>query len=313
MASFEVERRGAVAVVRYVHPPRNFLTARALVELAAVMRGLEREAAVRVIVLTGSGDELMLHLEIEELTALVGQLPRLPGVVLRPLLGLARLLAAVCGRWPRLGAVLLGRGDRAVLRSALIHMMIAFTAVERSSKVTIAAINGSCIGGGLELALCCDYRIMASGGDARIGLPEILAGLVPGFGGSQRLLRVVGPSRALEMLLGGELLTAERAAAAGLVAPADALWPEVMALAERLARRPPAAVAAMKRVVRGGAALPLTAGLALELREVARLSSSPAARAGLASYRAALTAELSRPAGAQRSLVEVALSLDQPR
>ena len=316
MVAFAVELRGAVAWVRYQHAPRNFLTARALVELAALMRRLERDDGVRVIVLGGQGADFMLHLEVGELGALVGQLPRLPGLVLRALLAAARAAAWLCGRWPRLGALLLGRSERAVLRSALIHMMVAFAAVQRSSKVTIAAINGSCVGGGLELALCCDYRLMADAAGARIGLPEILIGLVPGFGGSQRLLRAVGPQRALELLLAGELLGAREAAAAGVVSralPPERFAAEVDALAARLARRPPAAVAAMKRLVRRGAALPLGAALALEQREVARLSWTAGARAGLREYAARVTVELGRPVGEQRTLAELALAMDRER
>ncbi|MDQ3370741.1 MAG: enoyl-CoA hydratase/isomerase family protein, partial [Myxococcota bacterium] len=240
LESVTVERRAAIAIVRYAHGPRNFLTTRALLELRLCLRTLERDPAVRVIVLTGDRPgAYMLHLEVGELRQLLAQTPRLPRPLLRVLLAVLPLVVGVLRRLPRVADLLLAsrRPDRLV-RSAVLNMMLLFDAVERSSKITIAAINGPCVGGGFELALCFDYRIASDSAEHRLGLPEVLIGMMPGFGGTQRLLRLVGASRARELLVAGELLTPRAAAQVGLlsrvVAPTD-FDDEVLAFAARLA------------------------------------------------------------------------------
>lgn len=311
-----VERRGAVAVIRYAHPPRNFMTARMLHELRRAWMRLERDRDVRVIVLTGAGrGDFILHTELAEIRAMLASVPPLP----RPLLAVAvRLLRAVAwllGRSPRLAdRVLSARTPRALVRTALLEMMILFDAIERSPKITVAAIDGSCVGGGLELALCFDHRVMIDDPAFRIGCPEVLIGLVPGFGGSQRLTGLVGTSRALELLLTGALLTPREAAAAGLVAraiPPAAFARELDALVAALARRPPPAAAAIKRAVRRGGARSLGRGLALELCEVATVARSPACRAGLDAYDQELARQLARPVAEQPSIGELAAWIER--
>ncbi len=132
----------------------------------------------------------------------------------------------------------------------------------------LAAINGFALGGGLELAMACDLRVASR--NARMGQPEILLGIIPGWGGTQRLPRLVGPGRALELLLGGEQIDAERALEWGLVnrvVEPGQLRAAAQELAELLASRPPLAVAAIKRALAGGLDRPLPDGLAAELRE----------------------------------------------
>src|SRR3989454_2885599 len=107
--------------------------------------------------------------------------------------------------------------------------------LESTPKVVVAAINGHCLGGGLEIALCCDFRIAAEGG-YRIGLPEVSLGLLPGTGGTQRLPRLIGRQKALDMMLRGTTLTPQDALAAGIV---DEVVP-AGALLDRSLERPPA-------------------------------------------------------------------------
>jgi enoyl-CoA hydratase/carnithine racemase len=206
-----IERRGAVAVIRHHHPPRNFMTARLLHELRRAWTTLERDPSVRVVVLAGARDgAFLLHTEVAQIRELLAS-TRLPGPVLRLALPVMRACAWLLGRWPWLAdRVLAGE-----VRTAPLEVAILFDAIERSSKVTIAAINGPCLSGGLELALCFDYRIMLDDPALRIGCPEVLIGLLPGFGGSQRLTRLLGAARARELLLSGELLAPRQAAAAG--------------------------------------------------------------------------------------------------
>ncbi len=129
----------------------------------------------------------------------------------------------------------------------------------------IAAINGTAMGGGCELALACDFRYMARGG--QIGLPEVRVGILPGAGGTQRMTRLLGAAQALELLLLGNTLDAEAAERVGLVHRAcdpDQLMPDVLALASELASRPRLSIALIKQCVRQGAEMSLLDGLKFE-------------------------------------------------
>jgi enoyl-CoA hydratase/carnithine racemase len=146
-------------------------------------------------------------------------------------------------------------------------------ALDRSEKPVIAAIHGYCMGGGLELALACDIRVAAP--DAVLALPETGRGLIPGGGGTQRLPRVVGLARALDLLLSNDRVTASQALAMGLVtrvsATTDSLLAEVRALAERIALKPPTATLYVKQAARAAVELELKSGLNLELDLFAQL------------------------------------------
>lgn len=147
-------------------------------------------------------------------------------------------------------------------------------ALDRTEKPVIAAIHGYCMGGGLELALACDIRFAAP--DAVLALPETGLGLIPGGGGTQRLPRVVGLARALDLMLSNERVTAPQALAMGLVtrvsATPESLLAEVRALAERIALKPPTATLYVKQAARAALELELKAGLNLELDLFAQLA-----------------------------------------
>ena len=137
--------------------------------------------------------------------------------------------------------------------------------IERGSKPVLAAVRGFCLGGGCELALACHIRI--AGSDARIGLPEVRLGIIPGYGGTQRLARIVGRSKALELLLCGRTMTAQEALAAGLVVRVvepDDLLSTCRELASRIAGQAPLAARYCFEAVNRGYDLPLQAGLDLE-------------------------------------------------
>ena len=157
--------------------------------------------------------------------------------------------------------------------------------LEASRLPLVAAVNGFALGGGCEIALACDLRICSD--TARFGQPEIKLGLIPGWGGTQRLPRLVGRGRALEMLLTGEQVDSARALAWGLVTrvvpPAD-LRREALVLAGLLAERPPLAVAAIKRAVHRGLDGPLEDGLRREREEFDRVLCSEDAREGLSAF-----------------------------
>ncbi len=153
-------------------------------------------------------------------------------------------------------------------------------------KVVIAAINGHCVGGGLEIALSCDLRMMARD-SGKIGLPEVTLGVLPGTGGTQRLPRLIGSSRALDLMITGRLLTTEEALQIGLVNylyPKESFAADVLAYAGRLAHGPSRAVSLIKRSVMEGVEMPLQAGLALERELQNRLFVTEDAKEGLAAF-----------------------------
>jgi enoyl-CoA hydratase/carnithine racemase len=142
---------------------------------------------------------------------------------------------------------------------------VAWAAIERYQRPIIAAVNGFALGGGCELALHCDIIIAGEG--AKIGQPEVKLGIMPGAGGTQRLVRAVGKFAALRWLLTGDLLNASEAHRMGLVSEVVAdgeVLKHSLGIAARIAALPPLAVAAIKDAVLRGADLPLEAGLRLE-------------------------------------------------
>ncbi|MEA2023222.1 MAG: enoyl-CoA hydratase-related protein [Actinomycetota bacterium] len=157
--------------------------------------------------------------------------------------------------------------------------------LESLEKPTIAAINGFALGGGFELAMGADFRYLAD--DARVGQPEILLGIIPGAGGTQRLPRLVGYQRALKMCLTGRQIDAEEALKLGLadkVVASDELGEAAMTDAVRFAAGPTAAYAAVKRSVRGGLGVSLEEGLEIEAAEFAGVFGTGDARAGVAAF-----------------------------
>ena len=157
--------------------------------------------------------------------------------------------------------------------------------VEAFPKPLIVAIHGFCMGGALEIALACDIRIAAE--DARIGLPEVRIGILPGGGGTQRLPRVVGPGRARFMIFSGEPISGRRAGEWGLVeevvAPAE-VFDTAAAIARTLAAQSPYVLAAIKALLRETSGAPLRDGLRTETAAFARLLAHPDAREGIAAF-----------------------------
>jgi enoyl-CoA hydratase len=156
---------------------------------------------------------------------------------------------------------------------------------ESSRLPVLAAVNGIAFGGGCELSLACDIRICSS--NARFGQPEIKLGIIPGWGGTQRLPRLIGRSAALELLLTGDPIDAERALRVGLVSEvvdAAELAGAARRWADRLAKQAPLAVAATKRAVNAGSALPIEEALKLEQREFIALFGTEDASEGISAF-----------------------------
>jgi enoyl-CoA hydratase/carnithine racemase len=141
----------------------------------------------------------------------------------------------------------------------------AFDAVARIPKPVVAAVTGYALGGGCELALACDWRVVAD--DARLGQPEIKLGLIPGAGGTQRLARLVGPARAKDLIFSGRMVAADEALRIGLadrVVPAAEVYPTAAELVRPYVTGPSLALRAAKQAIDGGLSLDLASGLALE-------------------------------------------------
>jgi enoyl-CoA hydratase/carnithine racemase len=276
------ERDGRVLLVRLDNPPRNFMTGAMVAELDAVARSLEGDSSIGAVVLTGAADRIFItHYDVEEILAGMEGM----GTTLSPTVAGGALRVASAARRIPGGSEALARtpaGGLVELRR--IHDL--FERMNRSDKTWIAAINGVAMGGGCELALACDLRIMADG-DGPIGLPEATLGLIPGAGGTQRLSRLLGSGRALELMLEGRGLTPAQAGQLGVVhrvVPPEALLDEARTTAHRLARRSPATVAAIKRAVYEGASQPLGEGLHVERAGFLSASGQPAALKAMRAY-----------------------------
>src|SRR6266851_1271262 len=157
---------------------------------------------------------------------------------------------------------------------------------ESTPKVVVAAINGHCLGGGLEMALCCDFRIAAEG-SYRIGLPEVTLGLLPGTGGTQRLPRLIGRQKALDLMLRGTTLPPQDALAAGIVdevAPAAQLVDKALERLRAYATGPTFAIGRIKQAVVQGFGMRLDEGLKLERQLLIELFKSEDAKEGVTAF-----------------------------
>lgn len=176
----------------------------------------------------------------------------------------------------------MGYEDMALRGPAL---QAAFTAVARIPKPVVAAVTGYALGGGCELALCADIRIAAE--NAKLGQPEILLGLIPGAGGTQRLSRLVGPAKAKDLIFTGRQVRADEALAIGLVdrvVPAEQVYQEAHAWAARLAAGPALALRAAKEAVDRGMDTDLETGLAIERGLFAGLFATADRETGMRSF-----------------------------
>jgi enoyl-CoA hydratase len=197
--------------------------------------------------------------------------------------------------------ILTGAGEKAFVAGADIAEMsdmsptqahefavlggVCGAAIEHSHKPWIAAVNGFALGGGCELALACD--IIYASDKASFGQPEVALGVIPGFGGTQRLLRRVGVAKAKELCMTGDRIRADEALRIGLadaVVPHAELMSKVVALANRIAKNGPLAVAEVKRLIHQGQSITLESGLALEQRSFGLLFSTEDQREGMTAF-----------------------------
>lgn len=220
-------------------------------ELLALWQELARDASVRAAVLTGAGRFFCAGADLKERDGMSDQ------------------------QW----------SDQHVMFEAMIRAQLA------CPFPIIAAVNGAAMGGGCEMALACDFAWASSA--ARLGLPEVGLGIIPGLGGTQYVVRAAGERRAAELLMSGLPIDAAQALEFGLVnrvTPPDELMAQVLERARVIAGKAPLSVRALKKVVRGGAALPLDEAMDLELAQYNRLFKTQDRREGVAAFNQKRTA-----------------------
>jgi len=240
-----VEADGAVATIRLDRPPMNALNAQVQDEIAAAADRLTRDDAIRAGVIYGGEKVFAAGADIKEMSEL---------------------------SYAQIGAHSAG-------------LQAALAAVAKIPKPVVAAITGYALGGGLELALCADFRVM--GESAKVGQPEILLGVIPGAGGTQRLPRLIGPARAKDIVFTGRFVGAQEALAMGLVdqvVPDAEVLQAARALVARYATGPALALRAAKQAIDAGLDVDLASGLEIERLNFAGLFATEDQRTGMRSF-----------------------------
>jgi len=242
----EVEDK--IVVLTIDHPPVNSFNTQVTTELDQAIDELLADDGVKAIVITGGGtNAFVAGADIPEIKALLDQ----PGG----------------------------------LKVASEQGQALFLKIGKATKPVIAAINGFCLGGGLELAMACHMRICSD--RARLGQPEINLGIIPGWGGTQRLARLAGKGKAVELILTGDMITAQEAYRLGLVnkvVPAGAVLKEARGLARKIVSKSKFAIAAGLRAVSEGLQVSIEEGLKIEAELFGRLADTEDAREGVSAF-----------------------------
>jgi len=237
-----------IALVTIDRPPVNALNGKAMQELAETFENLGEDSAVKVIVLTG---------EAKNLTFVAG----------------ADVKEIAALQSPKEAEEVAKKGQ-----AIISH-------IEKMKKPVIAAINSVCLGGGNELVLGCHIRIASD--RARFGQPEINLGIIPGFGGTQRLSRLVGASKARELILSGDMITAQEALRIGLVdrvVPDGELLRQAMGFAKKLASKSAVALGYAQEAISEGLDRTLEEGLELEARLFGKVAESHDMKEGVRAF-----------------------------
>jgi len=242
------DKEGELAIITFNRPEvRNALNYLAIDETLEAARKAEADEAVRVLIFTGAGDKAFIS------GADIGELQQ--------------------------RNTLTELGERSERRRVLTNLL------ETMAKPTVAAINGFAVGTGLEIAMACTLRVAAD--TAKFGLPEINVGIMPGNGGTQRLPRLVGKGRAMEMILTGELIDAAEACRIGLVnqvVPLTELMDHTKQIARKLATKSALALKIAKDAINTGFDLSLAEGIRYEQKNFAILCGSEDKREGVAAF-----------------------------
>jgi enoyl-CoA hydratase len=249
---------------------------------------IRRDGAIARVVMHRNGLNAIAEELMEELAAAFNEVGEDPAVRVVVLASDYEKYFSVGADLGMLGSIDRTSPDAAGQVGAFMKRMNAhFAAIEQCPKPVIAAINGHALGGGSELTLCCDYRVMVEDSRSRIGQTESSLGIIPGAGGTQRLPRLIGKAKAQRFLIESTRLSAHEAAAVGwvdiAVAPID-YEAAVDTLAKKLAKSATFAIAMIKDAVRRGFDLPLNEALEIEAQNFGRAALSTDAAIGIMSF-----------------------------
>ena len=246
MAEFvRVERDQGIATIRLDRPKMNALNAQVQDEIAAAALEVDADPEIRAVVLYGGEKVFAAGADIKEMA----------------------------------------EASFAQIAADSRRLQAAFTVVARIGKPVVAAVTGYALGGGLELALCADFRVAGEG--ARLGQPEILLGIIPGAGGTQRLPRLIGPARAKDIVFTGRFVGAAEALQIGLVdkvVPDDKVYRVARDLVAQYANGPAVALCAAKQAIDAGLEVDLDTGLEIERLNFAALFATEDQRTGMRSF-----------------------------
>ena len=267
------------------NPPVNFLTVALLEELFDLIKKVSKEDSIRVFVLTGGIEDIyIMHFSIPELLTLSTDnkklllnlfvKSRITGSILKYVTTYTNWLMD-CFGWYETLMLKFARMISGYSSSLYLWFIMqrVYFAIERLNKITIAAINGNCNGGGTELSACFDFRFMIGDQEFTIGQPEVLINIVPGGGSTQRLPRLIGRAKALEFMLRGNQWDAREAQRVGLITEIfnkNEFQSRVQEFADLMSKRPMTAVDAIKTCVHNGSETTLRHGLSIEMEQSIR-------------------------------------------
>jgi enoyl-CoA hydratase/carnithine racemase len=276
--------------VEIINPPVNFSTTSLVGELFFLIREVEKDPAIRVFILTGGiEDTYIRHFSIPELVQLTPDIKKLllDRVFASKIVGRIFAYSTTMTNWlmdwfPGLERIILKLLKATSGYSSALYLWFMmhrlYLAIERMNKITIAAINGSVNGGGAEMSTCFDFRFMINDRDFTIGQLEVLLGILPGGGGSQRWPRIIGKAKALELMLRGNLIPPDEAERLGMITGSfkkDEFHAKIQEFADVMSKRPHVAVNGIKKAVHQGFETNLRHALSIELEESARCFTSP--------------------------------------
>ncbi|WP_078289831.1 enoyl-CoA hydratase/isomerase family protein [Mycobacterium sp. D16R24] len=271
---------GRVLTVTFTNPPRHFFDEDMSLAFDDLTRALARDSSIGAVVFTGHGDHFITHFDVPDLLRGARSTPFPVGYTA------ARAAAAAASLATRSRAV--DRALRSTPAREVVFMARTYRSLNRLNsmdKVVVGAVNGLALGMGCILSLTCDIRLMAD--DTQMGLPESALGMLAGAGGTQRLTRMIGTSRSVELLLDGRWLNAAEAANLGLVhevVPRADLLGRAHTVAERLARRSPIITREIKRCVYDNGSRPLPTALAREAASLITTLTTRQAERSLSAY-----------------------------
>ncbi|HEX5540832.1 MAG TPA: enoyl-CoA hydratase-related protein [Micromonospora sp.] len=240
-----LEKKDGIGTIRLERPPMNALNTQVQEELRVAAGAASADAEVRAVIVYGGEKVFAAGADIKEMADM----------------SYVDMAARAAG------------------------LSSAFDAIARIPKPVVAAVTGYALGGGCELALACDWRVVAE--DAKLGQPEIKLGIIPGAGGTQRLARLIGPARAKDLIMSGRMVDAQEALRIGLadrVVPAAQVYDEALALVRPFVDGPAQALRAAKLAVDGGLEMDLASGLAWESQLFAALFATDDRQEGMAAF-----------------------------